>query len=88
MAEKGKVKWFSNLKGFGFLQKTGDEKDVFVHYSFVQGDGYKKLKAGDEVDFDIEESPKGPQARNVVRTKKAEKPAEDKKAEAAKKAKK
>ena len=87
MAEKGKVKWFSNLKGFGFLQKEGDEKDVFVHYSFVQGEGYKKLKAGDEVSFDIEESPKGPQARNVIRTKKAEKPAESKE-EAAKKAKK
>lgn len=87
MAEKGKVKWFSNLKGFGFLQKEGDEKDVFVHYSFVQGEGYKKLRAGDEVAFDIEESSKGPQARNVVRTKKAEKPAETKE-EAAKKAKK
>ena len=87
MAEKGKVKWFSNLKGFGFLKKEGDEKDVFVHYSFVQGEGYKKLKAGDEVSFDIEESPKGPQARNVIRTKKAEKPAESKE-EAAKKAKK
>ncbi len=84
MAEKGKVKWFSNLKGFGFLQKDGDEKDIFVHYSFVQGDGYKKLKAGDEVSFDIETSDKGPQARNVVRTKKAEKPVE-KKEEAAKK---
>ena len=42
MAEKGKVKWFSNLKGFGFLQKDGDEKDVFCHYSFVQAEGYKK----------------------------------------------
>ncbi len=84
MAEKGKVKWFSNLKGFGFLQKDGDEKDVFCHYSFVQAEGYKKLKAGDEVSFDIEESAKGPQARNVVRTKKAEKAA-DKKEDAKKK---
>ena len=84
MAEKGKVKWFSNLKGFGFLQKDGDEKDVFCHYSFVQAEGYKKLKAGDEVSFDIEESAKGPQARNVVRTKKAEKVV-DKKEEAKKK---
>lgn len=84
MAEKGKVKWFSNLKGFGFLQKDGDEKDVFCHYSFVQAEGYKKLKAGDEVSFDIEESAKGPQARNVVRTKKAEKVA-DKKEDAKKK---
>lgn len=73
MAEKGKVKWFSNLKGFGFLNKEGGEKDIFAHYSFVQGDGYKKLQAGDEVSFDIEETPKGPQARNIVRTKKAEK---------------
>ena len=84
MAEKGKVKWFSNLKGFGFLQKDGDEKDVFCHYSFVQAEGYKKLKAGDEVSFDIEESAKGPQARNVIRTKKAEKVV-DKKEEAKKK---
>lgn len=81
MAEKGKVKWFSNLKGFGFLQKEGDDKDIFVHYSFVQGDGYKKLKTGDEVTFEIEDTPKGPQARSVVRTKKAEKPAADEKAE-------
>ncbi len=87
MAEKGKVKWFSNLKGFGFLNKEGDDKDIFVHYSFVQGEGYKKLKVGDEVAFDIEEGPKGPQARNVVRTKKAEKPAASKE-DAAKKAKK
>ena len=84
MAENGKVKWFSNLKGFGFLQKDGDEKDVFCHYSFVQAEGYKKLKAGDEVSFDIEESAKGPQARNVIRTKKAEKVV-DKKEEAKKK---
>ena len=41
MADKGKVKWFSNVKGFGFLRKEGEEKDIFVHYSVIQGEGYK-----------------------------------------------
>ncbi len=76
MAEKGKVKWFSNVKGFGFLEKEGSEKDIFVHYSSIQGDGYKKLMEGEEVTFDLVEGEKGPQASNVVRTKK---PKEDEK---------
>ncbi len=73
MPEKGKVKWFSNMKGFGFLQKDGEEKDIFVHYSSVQGEGYKKLLEGEEVTFDIVQGEKGPQAANVVRTKKPSK---------------
>ena len=68
MSEKGKVKWFSNVKGFGFLEKEGSA-DVFVHYSSIQGEGYKRLKSGEEVTYDLAEGKKGPQATNVVRTK-------------------
>ncbi len=70
MPDKGKVKWFSNVKGFGFLQKEGEDKDIFIHYSSIQGEGYKKLKDAEEVTFDIVQGPKGPQAANVVRDKK------------------
>ena len=66
---KGKVKWFSNQKGYGFI--TPEEgKDVFVHYSAVQGDGYKTLEEGDEVEFEIENGPKGEQAAKVTRVAK------------------
>lgn len=77
MAEKGKVKWFSNMKGFGFLTKEGSDKDVFVHYSSIQGEGYKKLLEDEEVTFDVVDGAKGPQAANVVRNKKPKE--EDKK---------
>ena len=70
MADKGKVKWFSNVKGFGFLRKEGEERDIFVHYSVIQGEGYKKLEEGEEVTFDIVKGEKGPQDANVVRSKK------------------
>jgi len=63
---KGTVKWFNNAKGFGFLGRE-DGADVFVHYSSIQSDGYKSLKEGDEVEFDIIEGSKGPQADHVVR---------------------
>ena len=69
MPEQGKVKWFSNVKGFGFLEKEGSP-DIFVHYSSIQGEGYKRLKSGEEVSFELTEGKKGPQAANVVRTKK------------------
>jgi len=63
---KGTVKWFNNAKGFGFLGREGGA-DVFVHYSSIQSEGYKSLKEGDEVEFDIIEGSKGPQADHVVR---------------------
>lgn len=63
---KGTVKWFNNAKGFGFLGCEGGA-DVFVHYSSIQSEGYKSLKEGDEVEFDIIQGTKGPQADHVVR---------------------
>ena len=63
---KGKVKWFNNAKGYGFIGRE-DGPDVFVHYSSIQLDGYKTLKEGDEVEFDIVEGQKGPQADAVIR---------------------
>ena len=71
---KGTVKWFNNAKGFGFLGHEGGA-DVFVHYSSIQSDGYKSLKEGDEVEFDIIQGSKGPQADQVVRLKDLERPA-------------
>jgi CspA family cold shock protein len=61
---QGKVKWFNSEKGFGFIEVEGGE-DVFVHFSSIQGDGYKSLDEGQEVTFDIEEGNRGPQAANV-----------------------
>jgi CspA family cold shock protein len=65
---KGKVKWFNNAKGYGFIGRE-DGPDVFVHYSAIQLDGYKTLKEGDDVEFDIVEGQKGPQADAVVRNR-------------------
>ncbi|RIW32706.1 cold-shock protein [Bacillus salacetis] len=62
--EQGKVKWFNSEKGFGFIEREGGD-DVFVHFSAIQGEGYKSLDEGQEVSFDIEEGQRGPQATNV-----------------------
>ncbi len=61
---KGKVKWFNNQKGYGFVT-TDEGTDVFVHYSAIQHEGYKTLEEGQAVEFDIEKGPKGDQATNV-----------------------
>ena len=61
----GKVKWFNAAKGYGFIGRE-DGSDVFVHYSAIQSEGYKDLKEGDEVEFEIEQGPKGLQAARVI----------------------
>jgi len=63
---KGKVKWFSNQKGYGFITPENG-KDVFVHHTAIQGEGYKSLEEGQDVEFEIKQGPKGEQAANVVK---------------------
>ncbi|BDI31126.1 MAG: cold-shock protein [Capsulimonas sp.] len=61
----GKIKWFSDAKGYGFID-TGEGKDLFVHFSAIQAEGYKSLREGQEVEYQVADGPKGPQAENVV----------------------
>jgi CspA family cold shock protein len=63
----GKVKWFNDAKGFGFIEQKDGGKDIFVHFSAIKDEGFKTLREGDEVSFDIIDGPKGPQATNVVK---------------------
>jgi len=65
----GTVKWFNNEKGFGFIAVEGGGKDVFCHFSAIQGDGYRSLNEGDEVEFEVEQGAKGPQAKMVKVTR-------------------
>ena len=66
MTEKGKVRWFNNKKGYGFIQKDSDGKDIFAHYSAIKMEGYKSLKTNDTVEFSVVDGEKGPQAADIV----------------------
>jgi cold shock protein len=69
---QGKVKWFSNAKGYGFIRAEAiTEKDIFVHYSSIKSDGYRSLNEGDPVEFELIEGPKGPKAENVSKAENA-----------------
>ncbi len=61
------MKWFNDAKGFGFIEQEDGGKDIFVHFSAIQDEGFKTLREGQEVSFDVVEGPKGPQATNVVK---------------------
>ena len=64
--ETGTVKWFNGTKGFGFIARE-EGSDVFVHFKAIEGDGYKTLNEGDQVQFEVEQGPKGPNAKNVIK---------------------
>lgn len=63
----GKVKWFNEAKGYGFIEPDGGGRDVFVHFSAIQGEGFKTLSEGQQVSFEVTQGDKGPQASNVMK---------------------
>ena len=65
MAQKGKVKWFNAVKGYGFITPDVGGTDVFAHFSAIQGRGYRSLNEGQEVEFEVKDGPKGPQAAEI-----------------------
>ena len=67
MTLTGRVKWFNDAKGYGFIEQEGG-RDIFVHYTAIVGEGFKSLRAGEEVQFEISDGPKGPQATHVTKT--------------------
>jgi CspA family cold shock protein len=64
----GVIKWFDSKKGYGFICGDADQRDIFVHYSAIEGEGFRNLKDGEPVEYELVDSEKGPQARNVRRT--------------------
>ena len=64
---KGKVKWFNDAKGFGFIQADGSDKDIFVHHTSIKAEGFRTLSEGEPVEFELVDGPKGPKADNVMR---------------------
>ena len=70
MRTSGKVKWFNENKGFGFIVGEEGGRDIFVHYSEIRDDGYRTLAEGETVEYELMDSPKGPQAKSVLRNQK------------------
>jgi CspA family cold shock protein len=69
---KGKVKWFNDAKGYGFIRIDGEDKDIFVHHTSIKADGFRTLAEGEDVEFELVVGPKGPKAENVVRMQQAQ----------------